>query len=77
MHSLLIFVSHQIPYLYPAYEVSLPKAKGRVWGMRGEQHVFVFGSQANVTSEFRVEGFHCIMFSGHFCIIITTTLVRP
>lgn len=58
MHSLLIFESHQISYLYPAYKVSLQtgrlKAKGRVSGTRGEQHIFVFGSQANVTSEFRV-----------------------
>lgn len=46
-------------------------------GMREEQHISVFGSQANIISEFRVEGFHCIMFSGHFCIITTTTLVRP
>lgn len=61
MHGLLIFVSHHIPYLYPAYKVSLQtgrlKAKDRVLGMRGEQHIFVFGSQANVTSEVRVEGF--------------------
>lgn len=80
MHSLLIFVSHQIPYLYPAYKVSLQtgrlKAKGRVLGMRGEQNIFVSGSQASVTSDFRVEGFHCIMFSGHFCII-TTTISDP
>lgn len=81
MHSLLIFVSYQIPYLYPVYEVSLHlrrlKAKCRVLGMREEQHIFVSGSQTNITSEFRVEGFHCIMFSSHFCIITTTTLARP
>lgn len=45
MHSLLIFVSYQIPYLYPVYEVSLHlrrlKAKCRVLGMREEQHIFV------------------------------------
>lgn len=52
------------------------QGKGKVLGMRGEQHIFVFESQANVTSEFRVEGFPCIMFSGHFCIITTTTFVR-
>lgn len=48
MHSLLIFVSHQIPYLCPVYEVSLQigrlKAKGKVLGMREKQHIFVWKS---------------------------------
>lgn len=79
--SILHQILHQIPYLYPAYKVSLwtgrLKAKGRALGMRAEQPIFVFGNQANVTLEFRVGGFHCIMFSGHFCIITTVSLVRP
>ena len=29
MHNLLIFVSHQINYLYPAYEVLLPTGRVR------------------------------------------------